>query len=183
MKNTKKILLTVISLVLVVACSVGGTLAYLTMKTTTLESAFTVGNVAITLTHTQDADNKMVPGKTLTDTYTVAVDPASEDCYVFIKVEMGADYHRFFDFDIADGWTQLSGEDGLSGVYYRIVNNSDSTRSFSVLANDSVKVFDIITAAQLNGTKDISFKVTAYACQTLGVTDAADAWDQVKDLS
>jgi len=82
----KKKLTIVVSLLLVMALSIGGTIAWLTDTTDAIQNTFTVGNVKIDLTETDVEDNdtplansyKMVPGKTIDKDPTVTVEAGSE---------------------------------------------------------------------------------------------------------
>ena len=93
----KKKLTMVVSLLLVMALSIGGTLAYLTDKTDAIENTFTIGNVKIDLTETgatKGANDelfknsfKMVPGNEIDKDPTVTVEAGSEACWLFVKIE------------------------------------------------------------------------------------------------
>ena len=48
-QKTKRVLMTALAFILVIAISVGGTMAYLTARTQTLDNVFTVGNISIEL--------------------------------------------------------------------------------------------------------------------------------------
>ena len=103
MKKAKKILVMVAALALTAAIAVGGTLAYLTAKTSVVTNTFTVGNVAITLDEapvdvygdvvagdrTTANSYKLIPGHSYTKDPTVHVAVGSEQCWLFVKVENG----------------------------------------------------------------------------------------------
>ncbi|MBR6668131.1 MAG: SipW-dependent-type signal peptide-containing protein, partial [Clostridia bacterium] len=63
MKNTKKILVLALAAVLLVAVSVGGTVAFLQDRTQEIVNTFTTSNIDITLEESKNLDLKMVPGK------------------------------------------------------------------------------------------------------------------------
>lgn len=115
MKNMKRILVTLVAAVLLMAMTVVGTLAYLNSYAGTVTNTFVVGNVTITLDEgdvyevaEQTADitdemlgqhkaadkmprvtgneYKLVPAKEYDKDPTVHVAATSEDCYVFVKV-------------------------------------------------------------------------------------------------
>jgi len=79
----KKKLTLVVSLLLVMALSIGGTLAYLTAKTTAVTNTFTIGNIKINLKETTTGDYKIVPGATVKKDPTITVEKGSEKCYVY----------------------------------------------------------------------------------------------------
>ena len=83
----KKKLTMVVSLLLVMALSIGGTLAYLTDKTEAIENTFTVGNVTISLAETKGASFKIVPGATVEKDPTITVEEGSEPCYVYAFID------------------------------------------------------------------------------------------------
>lgn len=197
----KKTLTVLLALVLVIAMSVAGTMAYLTDKATVTNS-FTVGKVAITLDEldtdndTNTSDNvqvgntvrdkanayKLIPGVTYTKDPTVHVTAGSEDCYLFVKVVNGIkDYEAAGDTTIADqmeanGWEVVDATNGTY-VYAKTTGAKDV-----VAAGSNVPVFANFTIADnaqlpANGT-GLDVVVTAYAVQAEGFADKspADIW-------
>ncbi len=93
-----------LALVLLIGCAVGGTLAWLTDKTTEVKNTFTYGDINIDLkehsyndaTYQLNTGNenlvtsvnnyKIIPGVDLPKDPFVTVKAGSEKCYVFIKV-------------------------------------------------------------------------------------------------
>ena len=106
MKKSKKILLGALALVLVVALSVAGTIAYLTSKTDNVKNTFTVGKVEIKLDEAlvdesgsavtpetrvyENTYDRIKPADTLDKDPTVTVLAKSEDCYVKMNVVIEA---------------------------------------------------------------------------------------------
>lgn len=183
----KKSIAIVLALVLLVCCAVGGVLAWLTDTTDPVVNTFTVGNVDITLAESVDTDSdgaasfKMVPGQTITKDPKVTVVRGSEDCWLFVKVVKSANLDSFIDYDIATGWTELSAG---SGVYYRQVTASADNQEFNVLTGNQVTVKDGVTKTMMDdlnkdGAVQPTLTFTAYACQSAGVTSAADAWAKI----
>ena len=134
MRKTRKPI-TVAMCALVLALGVNATYAYLT-DSASVANTFTVGNVDIELVETKD-DFKMIPGQTIEKDPKVSVSAQSEDCWLFVKVDAANGAENYLEYPIAEGWHEL---DGRTGVYYRIVMNSDVSREFSILANDEVLV-------------------------------------------
>ena len=170
-----RIALTVCLMLVVMVASIGGTVAWLTDETGTIENTFTAGDINIELTET-DREYKMVPGVTLPKDPEVTVKAGSEDCWLFVKVGKAANFDDFMTYAIAAGWTQLPNVDG---VYYREAKAEDS---YSVLANDQVTVKNTVTKAQLDEvrtTDQPKLTFTAYAVQKQGINDAATAWEKV----
>ena len=195
-----KALLVVACALLLVAASVFGTMAYLTSKDT-VTNTLTIGKVEITLDEAKVDLNgtavtpdervknnsyKLMPGHSYTKDPTVHVDAASEDSWIFVKVENGiaafeaatsseeGGYKKIADQIVAKGWTAL---DGVAGVYYKSYDKSTTGANLVVFEN--FKMAD--NANEVNGWGNISadttkVTVTAYAVQKDGFENANAAW-------
>lgn len=171
----KKTVIAVTALILIACCAVGSTLAWLIDRTEKVVNTFTVGDINITLTETA-REYKMIPGNTIDKDPTVTVEKNSEACWLFVKIEKSANFDTFMTFEVADGWTALTGVDG---VYYREVASSATDSAFSVLKDDAVKVKGEVTKAQLGALTDNTkptLTFTAYAVQKDNIATAAAAW-------
>lgn len=133
----------------------GGTFAMLVDKTPEVVNTFTYGDIKIDLTEddTNDGDNdpttnsyKMIPGRNIAKNPKVTVDAGSEDCWLFVILEKSDNFDAFMTFEIADGWTALSGQ---SGVYYRQVLLTDTVREFGVIKDNQVHVKETVTREML----------------------------------
>ena len=182
--NKRRILALVLACVLCVCIGIGGTLAWLTAQTTPVQNTFTTSDINITLTETGATNNansyQMVPGFTITKDPTVTVATESEDCYLFVKLEKSSNFDSFMTYSVASGWTELTTG---SGIYYRVVNKTDTTREFGVIAGNTVTVKSDVTKAQMNALTDSTqptLTVTAYASQLYKTNGtqftAAEAW-------
>ena len=89
MTTVKKLVIAIVALSVILCCAIGGTLAYLWDKTTTVTNTFTYGDINITLAETT-SEYKMIPGKTIAKDPYITVDSDSEACYLFLKVEESA---------------------------------------------------------------------------------------------
>ena len=183
-----KTLVALLSLVLLLGCSLGGTLAWLSVKTDPVTNTFTVGDIDITLTETT-TDYKIVPGVNIAKDPKVTVEANSEACWLFVKVDEAnwPDFKesdgttRKVDYAIAGGWTELTGVPGVTGVYYRQVSASTVDQPFPVLAGNEVTVSSTLTKSELQQiTTNPTLTFTAYAVQLEGITTASDAWNEVK---
>ena len=189
----KKTLTVLLALVLVIAMSVAGTMAYLTSQAS-VTNTFTVGNVTITMDET-DVDNstankerdtanayKLIPGMTYTKDPIIHVDPLSEDCYLFVKVVNGIeDYEAAGNTTIAaqmaaNGWKVV---DATKGTYVYALPDADKT----IVAAGSDKPvfgsFKIADNANITASGSaLDVVVTAYAVQAEGFADKspADIW-------
>ncbi len=177
----KKKVLSIVAVVLVLCCAIGGTLAWLTDKTDPVVNTFTVGDINIDLDESENLDLKMVPGNTITKDPKVTVKANSEKCWLFVKVDKSANYSDFLeDYNMAANWTALAGQDG---VYYQVVDASTANQVFEVLLNNQVTVKGTVTKAQMEGIKNNTIDAptltfTAYAVQFDNVATAADAWEK-----
>ena len=177
---------TLLALVLVFGCAVGGTFAWLTAKTDAVVNTFTYGDINIGLAETTGNDYKIVPGVNIDKNPKVTVKAGSEACWLFVKVEE-KDWPAFKEtdnnkakiaYDIAPGWTELV---GVSGVYYREVGAVTADTSFDVIKGNVITVSENLTKTEVNTVVALHPKLTftAYAVQKDGVADAADAWEKV----
>lgn len=186
-------LVALLAVVLVVGCVVGGTVAWLIDTSDEVVNTFTYGNINIDLNETT-TDYKIVPGATIDKDPKVTVLANSEDCYLFVKVEAGANWPSYLHYSIADGWTQGKGTgtdgDGIpTNVYYREVSNSTSAQEFYVLAGTTGHANGIVTVDTTldKATVDQAIKdgfqptltFTAYAVQKDGSASATEAWAKI----
>lgn len=181
---TKKTLIAITAVVLVLFCTVGATLAWLVATTGEVKNTFTYGNINITLAETTTF-YKMIPGGTISKDPKVTVKANSEACWLFVKVTESDNFDTFMTYAIADGWTQLTDDSTpavpVSGVYYRKVAASTTDTAYSVLKDDQVKVKSSVTKSQFDNLTEttkptLTFK--AYAIQQEGFTTAYAAWTE-----
>ena len=179
MRKFYQVLVIALCTVMLILGSISATVAYLTMKTDTVENTFTAGNIFIELNQETELDSsKMVPGQEYTVDPTVTVKEDSEACWLFIKIEKGANFDTFLSFTVAEGWEELE-----SGVYYREVEATTTDVSFSVIEDDTVTARIECTKDQYNGLAGaITLKFTAYAVQSVGFDDASSAWEVAQEL-
>lgn len=176
----KKKVISIVAVVLVLCCAIGGTLAWLADKTAPVVNTFTVGDINIDLDESDNLDLKMVPGKTITKDPFVKVEANSEACWLFVKVVKSENFDDFMTYTIADGWTALPGADG---VYYRQVAATTAAVTFPVLAGDTVTVKNDVTKTMLNDLATATYPTltfTAYAVQSDGITDVTTAWAEAQ---
>ena len=174
---SSKTFIVMLALVLALGCAVGGTIAWLTAQTGEVKNTFTYGNIDITLEETTGTNYKIIPGKDIPKDPKVTVKAGSEDCYLFVKVvKTGTFVANKVTYDIAEGWQLVEGQ---TDVYWRVVKNADTTREFSVLKDDVVKVSDGLTKDEIKNLPDPTLSFTAYAIQKEGFANAKDAWAEV----
>lgn len=189
----KKTLTVLLALVLVIAMSVAGTMAYLTSDAT-VTNTFTVGKVAITMDE-KDTDNddnrddnvtmsdntvrdkanayKLIPGQTYIKDPTVHVTTGSEDCYLFVKVVNGIKGYEaattIADQMTAKDWKVVDADKGI----YVYAHDDDVKTVVSAGSNitvfESFKIADTANITASGSALDVV--VTAYAVQAEGFAD------------
>lgn len=185
-----KTLVALLSLVLLLGCSLSGTLAWLADSTGPVTNTFTVGDIEIELTETP-REYKIVPGVNIAKDPKVTVKANSEACWLFVKVDEA--YWPDFkeedgitpkvNYTLAQGWEPLEGE---SGVYYREVDAETAKAGYEypVLNGNEVTVSSTLTKSEVQQiTTKPTLTFTAYAVQQEGVADAETAWGIAQDTS
>lgn len=200
-RSTLKKLIAVLSVILVMLVGVAGTLSYLQVQKGPVVNTFAPSNIDLTLEETTGSTYKMVPGVAMDKNPTVTVS-GDVDAYVFVKIDeagsvtvSGTEYtlDDFLTYAIAAGWTVHTGtvdtNDSASGnetvVIYREVKVADTTKTFSVLADNKVSTNAGVTKQMMNAYTDGSIKLTftAYAIQKAGFEGKiAEAWAAAQGL-
>lgn len=186
-RRMRRLTLLLCSAALLLCVGIGASFAYLTHQDAVTNS-FTVGSVAITLdeaavdpdgTPIEDAERvqaneyHLIPGRRYTKDPTVHVGDASEDCWLFVKLENGiAEIEASGDGTIAsqlaaNGWTAVAGEANVY-AHHEIAQ-----------AGDDVLLFESFTVdcdADVSDYDEETIEITAYAIQAEGFADAASAW-------
>lgn len=192
--------------VLLVGAAVGGTLAWLTDKTQTIQNHFTIGNLDITLQETDgqttlDADDatqvhsnyQMIPGgPAMAKDPTVVVkkldNGANVDAYVFVKLEktapQGLDVDDYLTYSIdTTKWKPVQDQ---TDVWYTTVSAADvaaANKTIPVLTDNQVTVKADVTTTMMEavGANGLDLTFRAYAIQQAGFADAAAAWAEVNN--
>lgn len=178
-----------LALTMVVGCAVDGTVAWLVSESESSVSTFTLGDINIKLTEAESESQplKIIPGVEIRRSLKVTVEPNSEACWLFVKVEE-TNWSRFPDangtakvsYSVAGGTNDWKALDNYPGVYYREVSAEDARTGVEYDVNGVVAVSKELTKAEVNsiasGTQpQLSF--TAYAVQRYSFEDAAKAWE------
>lgn len=159
----KKKIAVAVSLLLVVALSVGGTIAWLTDTSDTVVNTFTIGKVDIDLTESGATQGTttgplakeysgILPGASYAKDPTVSVDKDSEACWLFVKIEESTD----------NAWT--SGADSGKYVNYTVKNlvTGDAVEgSWKLLAGTNNVYYMPVAKAAADATQDKAFQVLA----------------------
>lgn len=131
-----------LAVVLVLGGAIGGTMAWLIDDTTAVTNVFMDSDVDIEFNETTE-DYKMIPGHTIDKDPTVTVNANSEKCYLFVKIDESENYSKYLKYAVKiDGdkeWRTFEDADKntVKGVYYRIVEKSESKQTFSILGSGS----------------------------------------------
>ena len=182
----KKKFLSIVAVVLVLCCAIGGTLAWLTAKSDVVKNTFAPSGIDIKLEETTGKDYKMVPGYTITKDPKATVLAGSEECWLFVKIEKSDNFDQYLTYAPATGWELVAGE---TNVYARKVTTADFGTAFSVLQNDQVTVKGTVTEGMMTSLTTASYPtltITAYATQLhKSATEdftAVDAWAAASTL-
>lgn len=133
-----------LALILLVAWTIGGTLAWLTDKTGEVKNTFTTSNIDIELTETK-TDFKMVPGWTIDKDPVVTVKKGSEDCYLFVKVEKSTNLDSYIAYNLETDrkegenavWTKLEGIDNVYYIKVKATEVASADKTIHLLLADS----------------------------------------------
>lgn len=197
-RSTLKKMIAVLSIILVMLVGVAGTLAYLQVKTGSVQNTFAPSNIDLTLAETPTEGGtatentyKMIPGVKIDKDPKVTV-KADIDCYVFVEVTETANFDTYMTYAIASGWklfdattgeaTEIAAGTDLDGTYILVrevsADAAKNGKEFSVLANDQVMVPNTVTKTQMNDLYNTDGTVitasqpkltfTAYAIQKAG---------------
>ena len=185
----KRSIALLMAVVMLFGATVGGTIAWLTTKTSEVKNTFTAADIAIDLTETwntdsEDADStpdkweaKLIPGKKYVKDPVVSVDVETEidaemtdvDCILFVKFEEKNNPSTYLAYtsllNSDNGWTLVNGQ---SDVWYRIVRTTDSTKSWHLLDKDEVTVKNTVTKTNMADAAKAELVYTAYAIQYEG---------------
>lgn len=190
----KKKIAVAVSLLLVVALSIGGTVAWLTDKTDPVVNTFTVGDINITLAETTGTDYTFVPGDILAKDPKVTVTAGSEDCYLFVKVTDSNNTitdennnNKIINWKVDTAiWTPVNDH---PGYWYKEVAQGVGSDGFAVFTDNistdtkvgSVKISEQVTKEMVNAlnTDKPTITVTAAAVQKDNVPNVAAAWDKL----
>lgn len=200
----KQTIALVLAVALVIGCSMGGTMAWLTSKTPGVQNIFTTSDIDITLTETgEDQDTstdgeqrnyKMIPGWTIDKDPAVTVKAGSEDCWVFIKVNESETpaLDDYIEYEIdTNNWKPLVDINGnkVADVYVQTMPSKDieADRTIKILQDNQVTVKDKVTKEMMNALTAENYPTltfTAYATQYWKSNDIpfteAEAWQNVQ---
>lgn len=116
----------VISLCLIAALGIAGSLAYLTDETATVTNTFTAGaDIGIALTETVDPEFTIAPAGAQAKDPFVTVDSESEAVYIYVDVieslptgleDADATFDEYITYAVSDDWEEVTGFAEESGI-------------------------------------------------------------------
>lgn len=176
-----KMFVTMLAVVLLVGCIIGGTVAWLTDKTNPITNTFTYGDINITLGETTGNEYKIIPGVNIDKNPKVTVKANSEACWLFVKVEEeGTFVANKVTYSIDDGWTKGDGTNIPANVYYRAVAAVTNDTDFAVLKDNKIYVSEELSKSDIQSiSAQPKLTFTAYAVQKEGSNTADAAWAKV----
>jgi hypothetical protein len=192
-KNVKKVILTVLAVVLVFGCGVGATLAWLVAQTNTVTNTFAVGNIAIDLQETVGTTGKqsakldsvtnnnfkIVPGASEAKDPTVIVEAGSEKCYVYVCVEnnLVVNGKTVGTLDInTSTWEVIGTQDNKTVYrYYEVVDAANDKADLPVFT--TVSYDKDISVGDMTILKDKTVVISAYAHQSEHVDNGTTTTD------
>ena len=182
MKKYAKITALLMAFVLVIAGTVGVTMALLTDKTVSVENTFTIGKVDIDLTESTNT-YKLIPGSSITKDPKVTVKEGSEACWLFVQLDVETALDAVLnDFSYVDGWAVLNNH-GLTvaGANTIVIYKQNATvGEYGIFTENKLYVDTNATTALINAATDKTLTVTAYAVQAENVTTVDAAWAAAK---
>ena len=198
-----------LALVLVLGCTIGGTLAWLTAKTNDVENTFVAGQIgALELEEeadqiTTEVGNQfiVVPGVDITKDPKVTYTPTTADgtvpvdAYVFVKLT-GIGQNKWTWNATASQYEIKSGNnvvmsfkiaDGwtavpnVSDVYYKTSTGNTGLTDDAIIKDNKITVSHLITEDDVTTVATAANKLTftAYAIQQQGFESVTDAWNEV----
>ena len=190
-----RVLVMAVALTLIIGGIIGGSVAWLAVKTDPVVNTFTVGDINIELTETKPTGRnaKFIPGVDIEKDPKVIVKAGSEACWLFVKVEASDGWPVLNDnegnskisyqIDKSDGkWTQV---ENTGNVYYMKLDATESDTTYEILSGNKVTVSNKLTKEDLATLENKTFTLTftAYAIQQDGFDTAVAAWEEASKLN
>ena len=205
MSSSRKKLITMsIAAALATSLFVGaGTFAYLQANTGTITNKFGKGADDAPVIEISETDVVLDNDGNGEKTYVIEngekadKDPTvtvNNSMTVFTFVEISdkttLDGTKVVNYDIADGWTEITGVDcvneEVTGIYYRVVEANADNKEFAVLKDDEVSYADNLTTGEINND-DVTLAFQAFCIEKQpfvaeGKTELESAIDAYKAI-
>lgn len=177
-----KVAIILVIAVLLIGCTVGGTLAWLIATTTPVQNTFVAGDIGdLDLDETTGDKYIIIPGTEITKNPVVTFSGNNIKAYVFLKVDAPAwtvittDTTHTYTMGsnemswVLKGWTVLE-----PGVYYKAVD-PNANETWHLIDGDKITVSSSITKDTIESFES-SVSFTAYAIQQEGFPSVEAAW-------
>lgn len=200
-----KVVVLLMAAVLLIGCSVGGTLAWLIANSETVTNTFVVGDINIKLEEDgavidkndgifKNNNFKVLPGTTQAKDPKVVVEAGSEACWLFVQVKeennTATSGRKYVTWAINNEWTELSTENGVTTYYIEqgaLTAEGATSVSHNVIKDSTVSYSEYLTKADMDeldakegqGAKQPQLTFKAFAVQKEAATTAAEAWGKV----
>lgn len=205
-----KVMLVILAVMLVAGISVGSTLAWLSAQSNEVTNVFTPSDVAIKLDEVIVVDGvvdaegdrttsgntyKVIPGVEYTKDPKVTVlteadvaegqDYTDIDVILFVQMTETGSPATYYAYEFnATGWTPVHGE---TNVWYRVVNNADTNKSFELLTDNKIVVKNTVKKGDMDAAAAAKLTFKAYAVQKVGFVEGetvnvANAWKAAQGL-
>lgn len=178
-----------LALVLVIGCTIGGTLAWLTAKTSDVENTFVAGQIGSLALTESDTDSEttgdqhqyiVIPGVDInkdpkvTYTPTTAEGTVPVDAYVFVKLT-GIGQNKWLwnatdkQYEIKSGNNVVlsfqiaegwTAVDGVSDVYYKISTGTTGLTADAIIKDNKITVSHLITEDDVTTVATAADKLT-----------------------
>ena len=164
----KKILTMALAAVLLVAVSVGGTIAYLKAETPAITNVFTPSEIEVTLSEDVPVDQsaQIIPGVNIPKDPEVTAD-ADVPYYVFVKITE-KDWNSNLTWDVdRTKWSvhQEKDANGIMIIYKEMVNGGELAAT-TILANNEIVVSPDMLESQMPTAEPYpTLAFAAYAVQ------------------
>ena len=206
-KNTRnRILLTAVAALLLVAVTVGGTLAWLQANTEPVTNTFKPTAVSVAIDEhdylfdtnkldtnkligagNTESDYRLIPGLTMPKDPFVTVPAGSEEVYVYVEVIKENNFDTYITSEISSDWALI---DGTNVYYYKetVDTSAESATAAGplyILSGDTYNTGEVTVKDTVGGTVAMptaypTIKFKAYVIQAATFMNATDAWTAVK---
>lgn len=173
-KKNKKVFAILFALIVAVT-AIGGAIAYLTSRTEKVENTFSIGDISISLSESDDLDLQLIPRTTLKKDPKITVEDGSVNCYLFVELEKSENLDTFVNYELASGWLPVG--DSYPNIYYREVTTEETPVTYSILKDDQVTIKDY-TKNDISSVKP-TLSFVGYAIQKTEIADAQTAWSEL----
>lgn len=178
------------AIMVVLGCTIGGTIAWMFTKSEPVTNTFEYRDMVFELVLSEsligEEEQKYVnryslqPGKDIAKDPYITIGFDTVDCWVFVKVDESENLDTFIEYEIAEGWKHLK-----DNIYYRYVKGSEEAQGFNILKGNKVSVKDSVTQDMLDALEETEYPTlsfTGYVIQYFEGDTIEDAWHMAEIL-